>query len=149
MGRWPDCITAWEGTVLQDHKVYCDKSVLQYWSAGDWTVLQYSWLTCIVRRLGLCRDTARARRLGSQVGTGERSRRAGRATDVGTARGLAGCAGSRRSGHMRQAQAGRARQDAATCGVRAGSTGARQVRRARAGWPGLCTWCTRPVFDPV
>ena len=22
-------------------------------------------------------------------------------------------------------------------------------RPGRAGWPGLCTWCTRPVFGPV
>ena len=33
-----------------------------------------------------------------------------------------------------------------------GSWGARprlSARSGRAGWPGLCTWCTRPVFGPV
>ena len=87
-----------------------EETVLQYSLVGSRFVLQYK-LYC-EPGVGLCRDTTRARqlgtRLGAQAGAGVRSRRAGRAAGAGTTRGRAGLSGSGRAWQAQQAQVGRA-----------------------------------------
>ena len=124
--------------VLQEGQVYCNtvecrgfKIVLQYSLVGSRFVSQYK-LYC-EPGVGLCRDTARARQLGAAGRTGWRWAR-------------------RRERHGVRRQVGaRARAEG---GRGAGARGAlaRQQAHGRAGWPRLCTWCTRctrPVFGLV
>ena len=92
------------------------------------TVLWHETRLPVLQDRRLCRDTA----LGARLSAGRRRRRAGRRRAAG-ARG----AGARQARLAREAGG-------------EGATG-----RARAAWVlgarpgyGLCTWCTRPVFDP-
>ena len=54
-------------------------------------------------------------------------------------------AAGRASGWARERLGARAAGSPGVRGARAEGRG----RPGRAGWPWLCTWCTRPVFGPV
>ena len=150
------------------------KTVLQYSLLGS-SVLQYTALYCgwkgcrrpgcIAMQPGVswhetglpvsqdrqpCRDTAGWALVRAGVGAGRaglgagalgrqvrrrgqaRGRGRGRKSKQASARGRRAAAGRRRAVAAR----GRARQ-------------ARGLDAGCPGWPGLCTWCTRPVFGPV
>ena len=64
--------------------------------------------------------------------------------EAGRAGAGAGRARGAQAGSWASGRAG-ARQQARGRGAR----GDRGTGAGRAGWPGLCTWCTRPVFCPV
>ena len=72
--------------------------------------------------------------------------RAGRRRQGARAAGQQGArAAGRASGWARERLGARAAGSPGVRGARAEGRG----RPGRAGWPWLCTWCTRPVFGPV
>ena len=102
----------------------CEQSVLQYWPAGGWSILQYSWPTCIVRRFGLCRDTT-----GVAAGWGSRGACSRRAAGAGARGHRAGVRAAR--GRVRRACDRQARWQAA--GDKLGGAARRgRVERRRA-----------------
>ena len=120
-----------------------EETVLQYSLVGSRFVLQYK--LYYEPGVGLCRDTARAGRVGrargAQAGAGRRKRALGVLV-------LGAQAGRRRAGQAAAARGAGARQ--------ARGRGCMGARGAGAGRGlgvllanGLCTRCTRPVFDPV
>ena len=115
---------------------YCPSYIVKFF----FFVLQYTVVYCN-RQCWLGRRSRG--RWARSWALGERGER-GRARQV---------AGRWRAGHGR---AGTGHSERTTAGVRgarglgAGRTAwALGARPGCAGWPGLCTWCTRPVFDPV
>ena len=136
--------------VLQQRRLARGKIESQYKNCivtaeavGCWTVSQHRAVT----------RPARRRHGAGRVGAG--ARRSWGTQALGSAGSEARAAGGR-AAHAPGRQAARAHgwQD---LGARAQQAGARTERTertgqgwpGRAGWPRLCTWCTRPVFGPV
>ena len=100
-------------------------------------------------------QAARARRHGR--GSTQAGRAGGGRAGVGRALGLTGGTSAKRARGAQargvQASGARGASGSGAWGARGkGAVGARQARdlgAGRVGWPGLCTWCTQPVFGPV